>query len=199
MQTPSQFCVQINTFGSVCDKTLSFFCLQLGIYVFPSVSTHRKIIEVAWQLKWTNVSSKFLYLTDLNHSEDIAVQGIVHQPARSIDTGGSDYVEIDQGMLSFAASGYVNFYQGIYSDTSQNTVLWIWVSAPLQVLGMGYSPLWYHRLIVGGPDPEITSENGWNRHDTEVVDVRLWDVKATISPTKHHSDILVDVVIDDAP
>ena len=147
---------------------------------------------MAWQIKYQNVSSKKLNITGFGGVTEAVVGEINHQPASTLDIGGSDYLSMDPNAMKFIANGDADFYQGI--GVSGN-YLWVRVHVPFQMLGIGTSPYWYY-LVNNGADPTLDSKS-WKKHDSDSVSIDFAGFTAKLSPTKDHTSITLSVTIDD--
>lgn len=147
---------------------------------------------MAWIIKYHNVSSKTLTLSDFNGITQAIVGEINHEPDKTLESGGEDYLSLDQNALKFISDGGIDIYQGINMPTK---TLWIRMHVPVQVFGIGTSPYWYY-LINNGENPTLDNSS-WKEHDSDTIDTTINDLKIKMSPVKDHTSITLDIIIDD--
>jgi len=147
---------------------------------------------MAWVMKYHNLSSKPVEITSFGGITQDVVGIINHEPATHLDTGATDYLSIDQSALTFIADGDIDVYQGV--RTTDKT-LWVRLHVPLQMFGIGKSPYWYYQTN-DGDDPGLDS-GSWNKHDTDTVETSIDKISVKLSPVKSHTDITLEVKLDD--
>ena len=148
--------------------------------------------QMAWIIKYHNLSSQTVRITSYGGVTEAVVGEINHEPASSLGTGATDYLSMDQNALKFIADGAVDFYQGVCVE---NQTLWVRIHVPVQMFGIGTSPYWYYQ-INDGSDPGLDSE-AWSQHDADTVETTINNLSVKMSPTKSHTEITVDVRLDD--
>lgn len=153
---------------------------------------------MAWIIKYRNLSSKTVTLSGVGGYLEAVVDVINHQPARTLGPGGSDYLSISEtAVLDVIANGEVDFFQGVGLG---DDVLWVRIVAPLQVVGIGTSPYWHYYI---GKKWERVSVDGstrtaWSRHDSDTVTTTFNGLQVKMSPVKSHTEITVEVLLEDA-
>lgn len=147
---------------------------------------------MTWIIRYHNLSSQSVGITHYGGITEEVVGEVNHEPANHLDTGGTDYLSLDQNALTFIASGGVDIYQGL--RVSDKT-LWVRLHMPVQVFGMGTSPYWYYQ-INDGSDPGLDS-GAWSKHDADTVETTVNNLNVKLSPTKSHTEITVEVRLDD--
>ncbi|MGA0560168.1 hypothetical protein ACO2Q8_26130 [Larkinella sp. VNQ87] len=147
---------------------------------------------MAWIINYHNLSSRSVGITHFGGVTEAVVGEVNHQPASPLDTGSTDYLSLDQNALKFIADGAIDIYQGVRVDYQ---TLWVRIHVPIQVFGIGSSPYWYYQ-INDGSDPGLGS-HAWNKHDSDSVSTTISNLSVKLSPTKDHSNLTVDVTLDD--
>lgn len=145
-----------------------------------------------WQIQYRNLSSQEVMITHYGGVTQAVVGEINHEPDQKLGVGGSDYLSIDQNAMKFIADGDIDFYQGI---VGKGQTLWVRIHVPIQVFGIGTSPYWFY-LINRGGDPGLDSPS-WSQHDSDTVNTTFGELMVTMSPTKSHSTITVNVTLED--
>lgn len=147
---------------------------------------------MAWEIKYHNLSSQTFDITKFGGITQDVVGIVNHQPADTLPTGSQDYLSLDQNAFKFIAEGDIDIYQGVIMHEG---TLWVRLHVPFQMFGIGTSPYWYC-MFNDGKDPGLDS-SAWAKHDSDTVVSNIKGIRAKMSPTKDHSDITLDVLLDD--
>lgn len=150
----------------------------------------------AWRIKYSNLSSHDVQITDFGGVTEAVVGEVNHKPSGTLAAGASDYLGMDQNALKFIANGALDFYQGL---SWGGMTLWVRIHVPLQILGIGTRPYYYIHTD-SGQDPGLDgSWQGGTSTDNSSVEIANGDegLKITISPTGTHTTLTVAVTIED--